>query len=76
MAGEVWDFLAMCRFWKVILAMWIWYCEFFRSGCMSTLELVLKSMKKLLAFFLDFSVGCPNIVCLHLLGVLWKFGTW
>ena len=39
---------------------------------MSTLELVLKSRKKLLAFFLDFSVGCPNIVCLHLPSVLWN----
>ena len=43
---------------------------------MSTLELVLKSEKKLLAFFLGFFVGCPNIVYLHLPGVLWKFGAW
>ena len=43
---------------------------------MNTLELVLKSGRRLLAFFLDFSVGCPNIICLHLLGILWKFGAW
>jgi len=43
---------------------------------MSILELVLKFGKKLLAFSLDFSVGCPNIVCLYPPGVLWKFDAW
>ena len=43
---------------------------------MNTLELVLKSGKKLLAFFLDFFGGCLNIVCLHLPGILWKFDAW
>ena len=51
-------------------------CDFFlkRFGCMNTLELVLKSGRKLMEFFLDFSVGCPNTVSLHLPGVPWKFG--
>ena len=39
---------------------------------MSILGLVLKFERRLLAFFLDFSVGCPNITCLHLLGILWS----
>ena len=42
---------------------------------MSILELVLKFERKLLAFFLDFSVGCPNVVCLYPPDVLWRFGT-
>ena len=37
---------------------------------MSIFGLVLKFERRLLAFFLDFSVGCPNITCLHLLGIL------
>ena len=37
---------------------------------MSILGLVFKFERRLLAFFLDFSVGCPNITCLHLLGIL------
>ena len=43
---------------------------------MSILELVLKFKEKLLAFFLDFFVGCLNIVCLYPPGVLWRFGAW
>ena len=43
---------------------------------MNTLELVLKSGRRFLAFFLDFSVGCPSIVCQRPPGVLWKFGAW
>ena len=34
----------------------------------------LEIWEELLAFFLDFSVGCPNIVCLYLPDVLWRFG--
>ena len=43
---------------------------------MNTLELVLKPRRKLMEFFLDLSVGCPNIVCLLLPGIPWKFGAW
>ena len=39
---------------------------------MSILGLVFKFERRLLAFFLDFSVGCPNITCLHLLSILWS----
>ena len=58
-----------------------WLCcnsvvNFFRFRCTNTLELVLKFGRSLLGFFLDFFVGCLNIVCLHLPGVLCKFGTW
>ena len=43
---------------------------------MSILGLVPKFKRRLLAFFLDFSVSCLNIACLHPLGVLWSFGAW
>ena len=43
---------------------------------MSILGLVLKFERRLLVFFLDFSVGCPDIVFLYSLGILGRFGTW
>ena len=78
-------FLAMCKFQKIISAMWVLENYFgfvvmmlwiFRYGCMSILELVLKFRRKLLVFFLDFSVGCLNIVCLYPPSVLSRFGAW
>ena len=48
---------------------------FFRSECMNTLELALKFGRRLMAFFQDFSVGYPNIICQCLIGIRWKFST-
>ena len=79
------EFLAMCRFWKIFWlhcnGMLSWLCVvmvlwIFQVWCMNTLELVLKSKRRLLAFFLDFSVGCSNTICRCPSGVFWKFGAW
>ena len=48
----------------------------FRFECMNTLELALKFGRRLMAFFQDFSISCPNIICQCPPGVLWKFGAW
>ena len=42
------------------VVMVLWIC-FFRFGYMNTLELVLKFERRLIAFFLDFFVGCPHL---------------
>ena len=79
------EFLAMCRFWKIFWlhcnGMLSWLCVvmvlwIFQVWCMNTLELVLKSKRRLLAFFLDFFVGCSNTICRCPSGVFWKFGAW
>ena len=36
--------------------------------------MVLKFGRRLMVFILDFSIGCPNIVCQCPPGILWKFG--
>ena len=78
MAGEVWNLWLCVGFGKLF---WLG-CNgvvnffFFSSGCMNTLELALKFKRRLVAFFQDFSIGCPNIVCQCPPGILWKFGAW
>ena len=54
--GYVW--VLESYFGYVVMVLWI--C-FFRFGYMNTLELVLKFERRLIAFFLDFFVGCPHL---------------
>ena len=72
------EILATCGesyFGYAIMLLWILFI-FFRFGCMSILELVLKFRRRLMIFILDFSVGCPKTICQCPPSILWIFGVW